>query len=103
MTHSTSKPTNPEPLYKSGQIVLIKGDKRRWKVPGEADYPEKCNWEPRNCIDCSIRNWDKKPKDKELCLEYVLMELDQLDLPIGSANINTHVCEKRLKLAKEKR
>lgn len=82
-----------EPIFLPGMIVVQKGDKRRWKVPGESDYPGTCDWSADQCIMCAaLSNF------KEKCIEYVLMELDQIGLPTGK--IDTHVCEKTLKLAK---
>lgn len=104
-----------KPLYKPGQIVLIRGDKRRWMVPTFDYYKEtKAKWDhiplyskmspeqfaemkmkyiTNKCIDCTCKNGFDHD-----CTEYVLLKLDQLDLPTGE--INTHVCEQKLKLAK---
>lgn len=85
------------PVYQPGMKIKIHGDKRTWLVPGEHDFPEKCNWSPAECITCRAQS-RRLRQDSEDCTEYVLMELDQFGLPTGQ--ITTHVCEKMMKLAK---
>jgi len=105
-----------EQLFKPGQRVTVKGDDRLFFVP-DADYwkrerkdwlkipyyakltedefvAEKMRTATNRCIEC----FSSADPDRTSCREYLLVELDALGCETGE--IDTHICEKTIRLAK---
>lgn len=99
-------------LFKPGQYVELDG--KDYKVPDFDHYVRtKSEWNHfpfykamtttvfgarkekeaiNRCIVCEYDDWNSD------CKEYVLLELDQFGSPTGK--IESHVCEKKLKLSR---
>jgi hypothetical protein len=102
-------------MFKQGQYVIY--NKQTYKIPDFDHYiHEKDKWDHlpfygnmsttqfgaqkekdviNRCIECQ---WDSY---KNQCNEYILLELDSLGHPTN--RIETHVCEKKIKMSKDKK